>query len=123
AFADRRLERRVDGAPGSGAAVAEILAVQAIGPDSHRLIEGGPSERRRFLDWGVFHVEHSYLEAWQKYRRVLGQRNAALQRAGEAASEFRVWTDALAEAGEGRDRAPRGSCQRAPPQSDWRPPT
>jgi hypothetical protein len=41
AFADRRLERRVDGAPASGAAVAGIVAVQAIGPDSHRLIEGG----------------------------------------------------------------------------------
>src|SRR5262249_30181176 len=107
AFADRRLERRVDGAPGSGAAVAEILAVQAIGPDSHRLIEGGPSERRRFLDWGVFHVEHSYLEAWQRYRRVLGQRNAALQRGSEASSELRVWTDALAEAGDDVDRSRR----------------
>lgn len=104
AFADRGLERRVDGAPASGAAVAEILAVQAIGPDSHRLIEGGPSERRRFLDWGVFHVEHSYLEAWQRYRRVLGQRNAALQRGREATAELRVWTQSLAEAGEEIDR-------------------
>jgi len=104
AFADRRLERRVDGAPASGAAVTEILAVQAIGPDSHRLIEGGPSERRRFLDWGVFHVEHSYLEAWQRYRRVLGQRNATLQRGGEAAAELRVWTQSLAEAGEQIDQ-------------------
>jgi DNA replication and repair protein RecF len=104
AFTDRRLERRVDGAAANGAAVAEVLAVQAIGPDSHRLIEGGPSERRRFLDWGVFHVEHSYLEAWQRYRRVLGQRNAALQRGGDAAAELRVWTQSLAEAGEQVDR-------------------
>ncbi len=99
-----RLERRVDGAPASGADVAKIIAVQAIGPDSHRLIEGGPSERRRFLDWGVFHVEHSYLEAWQRYRRVLGQRNAALQRPSGAAAELRVWTQALAEAGVEIDR-------------------
>ena len=108
AFGERRLERRVDSAPASGAVVAEILAVQAIGPDSHRLIEGGPSERRRFLDWGVFHVEHSYLEAWQRYRRLLGQRNAALQRAGEAAAELRVWTQALVEAGEQIDHFRRG---------------
>ena len=74
-----------------------------MGPDSHKLIEGSPSERRRFLDWGVFHVEHSYLEAWQRYRRLLGQRNAALVRAG-ASSELRVWTDALAEAGTEIDR-------------------
>jgi len=103
-FRERRLERRADGAPASGSAIAAILPVQTIGPDSHRLIEGGPSERRRFLDWGVFHVEHSYLEAWQRYRRVLGQRNAALLRPGEPASELRVWTDALAEAGEEVDR-------------------
>ncbi len=99
AFSDHRLERRLDGAPANGVAVADVLAVQAIGPDSHRLVEGGPSERRRFLDWGVFHVEHSYLEAWQRYRRLLGQRNAALQRGAESQPELRVWTDALAEAG------------------------
>jgi DNA replication and repair protein RecF len=103
-FRNRRLERRVDGAPATGSAIAEILPVQTIGPDSHRLIEGGPSERRRFLDWGVFHVEHSYLEAWQRYRRVLGQRNAALLRPGGAASELRVWTEALTAAGEEIDR-------------------
>jgi DNA replication and repair protein RecF len=105
AYRDNRLERRVDGDPASGSMVAEILAVQTIGPDSHRLIEGGPSERRRFLDWGVFHVEHSYLDAWQRYRRVLGQRNAALLRHAETASELRVWTEALAEAGAEIDRS------------------
>jgi DNA replication and repair protein RecF len=105
----------VDGAPAKGSEIAEILPVQTIGPDSHRLIEGGPSERRRFLDWGVFHVEHSYLEAWQRYRRVLGQRNAALQRGGEAASELRVWTDALADAGEDIDRVRRAYVERLAP--------
>jgi DNA replication and repair protein RecF len=115
AFRDRRLERRVDGAPASGSAVAEILPVQTIGPDSHRLIEGGPSERRRFVDWGVFHVEHAYLEAWQRYRRVLGQRNAALLRVGGAASELTVWTDVLAEAGEEIDRFRKAHIDRLVP--------
>jgi DNA replication and repair protein RecF len=99
AFGAQGLERQVDGAPARGGDVAEIVPVQTIGPDSHRLIEGGPSERRRFLDWGVFHVEHRYLESWQRYRRVLGQRNGALQRGGDTA-ELRVWTEALVEAGE-----------------------
>jgi DNA replication and repair protein RecF len=114
-FRDGRLERRVDGAPAKGSAIAQILPVQTIGPDSHRLIEGGPSERRRFLDWGVFHVEHSYLESWQRYRRVLGQRNAALVRAGAAPSELRAWTDALAEAGEEIDRVRKGHVERLGP--------
>jgi DNA replication and repair protein RecF len=112
AFRERRLERRVDGAQTKSSEIAEILPVQTIGPDSHRLIEGGPSERRRFLDWGVFHVEHSYLEAWQRYRRVLGQRNAALLRSGDAGRELRIWTQALAEAGQEVDRFRRAYVER-----------
>jgi DNA replication and repair protein RecF len=43
------------------------------------LIEEGPNRRRRFLDWGVFHVEHSFVEHWQRYQQALRQRNAALK--------------------------------------------
>jgi len=62
------------------------------------IVEGGPSERRRFLDWGVFHVEPGYLEAWKSYRRVLSQRNAALKRLATSA-ELRPWSVALVAAG------------------------
>ena len=37
--------------------------VQIIDPEVHRLIEEGPSRRRRFLDWGVFHVEPNFVDA------------------------------------------------------------
>lgn len=59
--------------------LAAALPVQIIDPEVHRLIEEGPSRRRRFLDWGVFHVEHGYVERWQRYQLVLKQRNAALK--------------------------------------------
>jgi DNA replication and repair protein RecF len=55
------------------------LPVQIIDPEVHRLIEEGPARRRRFLDWGVFHVEHSFLGDWQNYQVALRQRNAALK--------------------------------------------
>jgi DNA replication and repair protein RecF len=61
------------------AELAAVLPVQIIDPEVHRLIEEGPSRRRRFLDWGVFHVEHSFVEKWQQYQLVLKQRNAALK--------------------------------------------
>jgi DNA replication and repair protein RecF len=61
------------------AELAAVLPVQIIDPEVHRLIEEGPSRRRRFLDWGVFHVEHSFVERWQQYQQVLKQRNAALK--------------------------------------------
>lgn len=99
------LVKRLDGAPAEMGQLARVFPVHAIDPGLHALIEGGPSERRRFLDWGVFHVEHGYLAEWRRYRRLLGQRNAALKTAGPA--ELRSWTIALGEAGVAVDRARR----------------
>jgi DNA replication and repair protein RecF len=53
--------------------------VEVIDPEVHRLVEGAPGERRRWLDWGVFHVEPSFLESWLRFSRTLKQRNAALR--------------------------------------------
>ncbi len=58
---------------------AARLPLVLIEPDSHRLVDGGPDQRRQYLDWLLFHVEHSYLGTWQRYARVLRQRNAALK--------------------------------------------
>jgi DNA replication and repair protein RecF len=95
-----RLEKKIDGQPAVGMAqLASLLPVHAIDPSMHAIVEGGPSERRRFLDWGVFHVEPGYLDAWKSYRRVLSQRNAALKRSASS-QELRPWSTALAEAGD-----------------------
>jgi DNA replication and repair protein RecF len=64
---------------GSLAELALMLPVQIIDPEVHHLIEEGPSRRRRFLDWGVFHVERSFIGHWQRYHLALKQRNAALK--------------------------------------------
>jgi DNA replication and repair protein RecF len=61
------------------AALAAVFPVQVIDPGIHRLIEEGPSYRRRWLDWGVFHVEPEFAPAWTGYARALRQRNAALR--------------------------------------------
>jgi DNA replication and repair protein RecF len=104
AFEAGRLEKRLNGKdPGGMAALTAALPVHAIDPGSHGLVEGGPSERRRFIDWGVFHVEHTYLAEWKAYRRVLSQRNAALK-ARARLDELRTWTAALVEAGVAVDR-------------------
>jgi DNA replication and repair protein RecF len=94
-----RLEKKIDGEPAAGMAeLAAILPVHAIDPSMHGLVEGGPSERRRFLDWGVFHVEPAYLDAWKRYRRALSQRNAALKGSGYG-RDLDAWSLAVAEAG------------------------
>lgn len=61
------------------AEVTSQFPVIAIHPDSYLLITGSPSERRSYLDWGVFHVEQGFFKAWQRYRTALNQRNAALK--------------------------------------------
>ena len=77
------LEVRVDGdAAGGSASLAEALPLQIIDPDIHNLVSGGPEERRRYLDWIAFHVEHDFLPSWRRFRRALKQRNASLKAGG-----------------------------------------
>ncbi len=82
--------------------MAEKLAVQVIDPEIHRLVSDGPEVRRRFLDYGVFHVEHGFLGAWRRYRRALRQRNAAL-REGLTDEAVRAWEPELVQAGQAVD--------------------
>ena len=56
--------------------IAAQFPVLAIHPDSYKLITGSASQRRQYLDWGVFHVEHGFFQAWQRFKKALAQRNA-----------------------------------------------
>lgn len=59
--------------------IAAQFPVLAIHPDSYKLITGSPAQRRQFIDWGVFHVEHGFFQAWKRFKKALSQRNAALK--------------------------------------------
>lgn len=94
------LDVRVDGErAGSLLELSRIFPVQVVDPGLHEVIDGPPATRRRFMDWGVFHVEPDYLDAWRRYRRLLGQRNAALKTGGRGAT-LDSWTGLLADAGQ-----------------------
>lgn len=91
---------RVDGERvDSASRLAEILPLQLITPESHSLLTGEPKERRAYMDWGLFHVEHGFLDLSKRYRRFLDQRNAAL-RSGARFAELEHWERGLAECGE-----------------------
>lgn len=79
--------------------LTQALPVAVLEPSLHRLIEEGPEHRRKFLDWGVFHVEHGFHSIWVNFRRVLAQRNAAL-RSGAAREAITIWDQELAKAAE-----------------------
>jgi len=90
---------QIDGdASVSTADLIRAFPVQVIDPQVHELVQGGPKLRRRFLDWGVFHVKHDFFPVWRRYRRALQQRNQAL-RQGSSRSTVAVWENELISAG------------------------
>lgn len=109
----RSLTARIDGAPADGLArLAALVPVLRLGPDSHRLLDDGPRQRRRFMDWGLFHAdgtEQAFLRAWRRYGAALRQRNAAL-RAGFADRGIEAWNEELAGAAATLDRLRGGLC-------------
>lgn len=71
---------KIDGREAAGQGeLARYLPTLVFEPGSHAMVEGPPEGRRRFLDWGVFHVEPGYGRLVQQYRKALKQRNAALR--------------------------------------------
>ena len=66
--------------------LAKNIAVQIITPESFRLFFGGPKERRKFFDLGMFHVKHEFSFLWKEFSRVLKQRNACLKQRTETST-------------------------------------
>ncbi len=78
--------------------VTQLLPIKALTPDSHRLLQDGPQGRRQFVDWGSFHMDLSFIDAWKQYRRALSQRNQALRMTAPDA-EVLSWDRLLSDAG------------------------
>jgi len=92
---------RINGAPErTVAALASYLPLQVLNASSFDLLVGAPASRRQYLDWGVFHVEQSFLATWQNFQRCLRQRNTLLRRGKISTKELHVWSHKLAAAGE-----------------------
>lgn len=77
--------------------IARITPLQILTPLSHEILERGPEYRRRFLEWGVFHVEHDYFDILKKYLKALKQRNSLLKSDQRLVS---IWNPILGELGE-----------------------
>lgn len=88
------------------AEIASVFPVLAVDTGAQAMIEGGPEYRRRFLDWGLFHVEQGFMPVWRRYRQALSQRNGAL-RTGSPDRSLVIWDQRLAEEGVQLDRLRR----------------
>jgi len=93
-----RWEAKLDGDAVAIGQLVRECAVVCFEPGSHALIAGAAEERRRYLDWGVFHVEQDFLSSWRRYQRALKQRNSLLRSTTTPTDElFAPWEAELAQ--------------------------
>ncbi|MBB3169818.1 DNA replication/repair protein RecF [Simiduia aestuariiviva] len=96
---------RVNGKPVSSASeLAQVMPLQTIFSETFALLTGGPGERRQFLDWLVFHVEHQFMPAWRQVRQALKQRNSLLRSGRITADLLAPWDVELSRQGELLDK-------------------
>ncbi len=83
------------------ALLAKTLPVQLINSDSYDILEAAPQYRRQFTDWLMFHVEHSFYPTWQRFKRALLQRNAALKGFRQSTDDnIHLWDKEFSETGQ-----------------------
>lgn len=76
---------------------AALLPLQLVSPNVGDLVFAGPGGRRKFLDWGLFHMEQSAFAALRDFRLAHRQRNAVLKswQGRDSEQSLEVWTDAF----------------------------
>lgn len=82
--------------------VVGMLSVVLFVPQDLSLIEGSPSDRRRFMNTTLTQVDVDYLLALNEYDKLLPQRNALLKRIAEKRSspvELEYWDEQIADKG------------------------
>jgi len=84
----------------SASKLAAISPVVIIDPNSFELLTGPPKVRRKFLDWGVFHVEHNFSRLSNEYNNCLKQRNTLLRTAKIDTLQLKIWDRKLSNLAE-----------------------
>ena len=82
--------------PNSVASLTRSLPLQLINSATFQILEGGPRERREFVDWGVFHVEQPFFGYWRSAKVALLNRNNLLK-AGASFAEIEPWSIELSK--------------------------
>ncbi|MGC9459301.1 DNA replication/repair protein RecF [Vibrio genomosp. F10] len=97
---DGTTEVKIGGQSGQKLAqLAQILPLQLIHTEGFELLTDGPKHRRAFIDWGVFHSEPAFYDAWGRFKRLNKQRNALLKTA-TSYRELSYWDQEMARLAE-----------------------
>lgn len=82
--------------------IVGVLNVVMFLPQDLRLIEGSPSDRRRYMDNTLSQVDAAYLDALDKYNKALPQRNALLRNLSNgrgSKKELIFWDEQIVQTG------------------------
>lgn len=82
---------RFDGRSLDAAELASLLPVQVLYSGTFELLDGSPSIRRQFVDWGGFHADTQFIQLWRGFRRALKQRNSLLKYGKIDRFQMQVW--------------------------------
>ena len=96
-WADRQVSVQINERAVALIELVRAVPVLVLDPLVQRLIEEGPGIRRRYVDWGVFHMEQRFHQVWLRVNRTLKQRNAGL-RARVPPRALTGWNRELAKA-------------------------
>ncbi len=97
-----RKEILLDGAKRSVHEAVGVFSAVIFLPQMMRIIEGGPEERRRYLNLALSQAVPGYSEALSEYAQIVTQRNALLKQLAErggAADQLDYWDDMLVQRG------------------------
>jgi DNA replication and repair protein RecF len=59
--------------------LAQTIPLTIITPNLQRIIEDEPQQRRRLLNWGLFHLEQSYSDLAYRYKKILRKETVLLE--------------------------------------------
>jgi len=106
------LSRRQDGKPTirldaarlqTLAEIVQVAPIQVLNTDTFEMLAGGPSQRREYLDWGLFHVEPRFFPIWRLAQRALKQRNSLIRHGKIDRDQLGLWSREYARYGEQLD--------------------
>jgi DNA replication and repair protein RecF len=99
---------KINGAARRSMDLVGVLRAVLFLPEDIRLIDGGPGERRRFLDIALCQIDRTYCRALSAYQQVLVQRNSLLKNLREqelpanapvVATQLGFWDEKLVQHG------------------------
>jgi DNA replication and repair protein RecF len=98
---------KINGATKRNLDLLGLLRAVLFLPEDVRLIDGGPVERRRYLDIALCQIDTGYCRALSEYQKVLAQRNSLLKTLREQAAlspaavdaQMQFWDDRLVQHG------------------------